>query len=585
VLDFFLKRPMRRKAASSKMNYGGPTGALNTLDRVLHLTPAAVLFCCALLAITASFKNSITVDESVILPRGLWIYRYGDFHLDSETAPLPSLLTALPVALIESPRFSQRPNPELTVWSVGRQFMLDNKGQYTRYYALARMVSIVALLGACLATWAFARLLYGPAGALLALVVVSFTPDLLAHGTLVTADVFLAAGFIGSLWAFDAFVRKQGWLQASILGIAIGLTALCKFTGILLLIFLPVSLFFMLLLKRFKLGADDDALRISPMFAIWGVLALVVTVVVINIGYANFPTSFKSIGEYTFAAPILSHVQKMLPAWLPAPLPYDFVNGVDQQLSEPPYDAYLLGTFNETGFWNYFIIGLLVKTPEPVILLALAAILICPRIGMREVPAIMVGLGSLGFVSFVSHKNIGMRYVLFLLPLAALLIGRIAAAPIWTARPAIAQRSVIVGCIWLALAAVSTWPHYLAYFNTVSGGPDSGHTYLLDSNIDWGQDLITLRDYMQRKGIGEIDLAYFGRVDPNLIYGIRFRPLWDRVENRYVVISANFLWGRGYWIYGTPYWMTNRNLFGNFRSLQPAAVLGHSLYVYDLGSR
>jgi hypothetical protein len=310
-----------------------------------------------------------------------------------------------------------------------------------------------------------------------------------------------------------------------------------------------------------------------------------VAVLVINIGYANFQMSFKSIGEYTFTTPILSNLQRMLPAWFPTPLPYNFVNGIDLQLSDSGYDAYLLGAFNTTGFWNYYIIGMLVKTPEPIILLALAALLLLPRVGMREVPAIVVGLACFGFISFVSHKNLGMRYVLFVLPLVALLIGRITAAPIWTLRPTLVRGGVTIACAWLVLATMLAWPHYLAYFNTTSGGPDNGHTYLLDSNIDWGQDLISLREYMQREGISEIDLAYFGRVDPDLIYGIKYRPLLHSVEHRYVVISSNLLWGWRYLVYGTPYWMKNHDAYAEFRSKQPAAILGHSLYVYDLGSR
>jgi hypothetical protein len=128
---------------------------------------------------------------------------------------------------------------------------------------------------------------------------------------------------------------------------------------------------------------------------------------------------------------------------------------------------------------------------------------------------------------------------------------------------------------------VAISPHFLAYFNTVSGGPGRGHEYLLDSNIDWGQDLITLRDYMEREGIDSVDLAYFGRVDP-AIYGIKYRPLLKTISHRYVVISTNLLWGRMYFLGGTRTGPTNRDYYAAFRRLKPKTILGYSLYVFDL---
>jgi len=111
------------------------------------------------------------------------------------------------------------------------------------------------------------------------------------------------------------------------------------------------------------------------------------------------------------------------------------------------------------------------------------------------------------------------------------------------------------------------------------GGPDNGHTYLLDSNLDWGQDFLTLRDYMQKENIDKVSLAYFGRVDP-AIYGINYIPLIGDVGERFAVISANLLWGRMYFVTGTSLW-PNRDYYAAFRTIRPKAILGHTLYVFD----
>src|SRR5262249_41505536 len=140
--------------------------------------------------------------------------------------------------------------------------------------------------------------------------------------------------------------------------------------------------------------------------------------------------------------------------------------------------------------------------------------------------------------------------------------------------------AVLVGAFWLMVSAATTWPNYLAYFNFACGGPSRGHRYLLDSNLDWGQDLIALRRYMEREGIPEIDLAYFGRVDP-AIYGVHFRHLGLQPVGRHVAISANLVWGLSYFINGTGL-KPPRNAYQEFRDIKPVAVLGHTIYVYDL---
>jgi hypothetical protein len=202
---------------------------------------------------------------------------------------------------------------------------------------------------------------------------------------------------------------------------------------------------------------------------------------------------------------------------------------------------------------------------------------------------LLLGAGAalFAFFSLARHKNIGMRYVLFLEPLMAIWIARLAAALAW--KTAVRQRRILwamgLGFACLIAANLSIWPDYLAWFNWVSGGPNHGHYYLLDSNLDWGQDLIALRRYQEREGIESVDLAYFGRVPPE-VYGIRYRPLGAQPPARFAAISANLLWGRMYIINGDPrYWPEDPDTFAAYRKLKPIAVLGHTIYVFDMGEQ
>jgi hypothetical protein len=538
------------------------------------------------LSLAASFarKNSVTVDEFAYLPMGVSVWHDRAFHADSGWTPLPCTLAAAPVVLFASPKVNAA-SATSTIWTGGYRFAADNVERYHECFVMGRLVTIVVLLATCLMTWGFARSLYGPAGGLLAAMAVGLSPEMLAHGSLVTADAYLAAAILAALWAFDALLRRPGWRTASLLGVAVGAASLCKFTGLLLVLLLPAAALVVGLLKWRKMGEEGETLVVDRASAGWGLIALVVALLTINLGYA-FDGSLAALGNLRLNTPAFHWLQTVLPAWLPVPLPAPFVLSLDAQFSmRENLDAYLLGTFNKTGFWSYYLVGLLVKTPEPILLLAVAALLLRRRVMLREVPLLVVAAASFVFFSLAGYKNIGMRYLLFLHPIMAVWIGRLAVAPLWR-RPTAARflaGGIAVAVVWLLAGTLAISPHFLAYFNTTSGGPGHGHEYLLDSNIDWGQDLITLGEYLEREGIDAVDLAYFGRVNP-AIYGIQYRPLVKSIGHRYVVISTNLLWGRRYVLGGTDFW-PNREYYARFRRLKPKAILGYSLYVFDMDAQ
>ena len=121
----------------------------------------------------------------------------------------------------------------------------------------------------------------------------------------------------------------------------------------------------------------------------------------------------------------------------------------------------------------------------------------------------------------------------------------------------------------------------LQYFNEVGGGADRGHRMLIDSNIDWGQDLIRLREYIDREGLDGVHLAYFGRVDPR-VYGIRFAPLERGRSRGTAAVSATFLMGRPYfWYRGGRMGWVGANTYSWLQDLEPMARVG-SMFIYDL---
>jgi hypothetical protein len=202
-------------------------------------------------------------------------------------------------------------------------------------------------------------------------------------------------------------------------------------------------------------------------------------------------------------------------------------------------------------------------------------------------------------VSMQSGLNIGYRHLLPILPflyvmgagLAALLGPTLAARPAtrmaWTIRR-LPQLTLAGALLSLLLIDVLLHPHYLSYFNLAAGGPDNGAQVLVDSNIDWGQDLKRLKRWMDREGVDEIKLAWFGTADP-AYYGIAYEPLpglprhfdlwWDvpfdssHPEPGIYAISASNLWELP---------LTEKHVFPWFRSRQPDDRIGYSIFIYQV---
>jgi hypothetical protein len=571
-----------------------PLATRNVIDRVLSAAAAftgahpggialALLLAGLVLAGTAAAQKSVTVDEFQFLPHGLALLKTGDFHLDVGVPPLSNELAALPLLLTSAKLDTSSFADCSSSWQCGRQFMEENAGRYHEYFLCGRSASLACWLLTCLFAYGLARSLYGGAGGLVTAAVVAFSPNLLAHGPLVTPDIYLTAALIGSLWAFDGMLRRPGWAAGSALGTALGAASLAKYTGLLLFAIFPLLVLGFQMAGRSRPAAEPASALARRRFWLSLGFALVLGVLVINLGY-GFGGSLTALQDFRFTTRPFRLVQQLMPGWLPVPLPYPFVQGMDTQLAEGGYTAYLLGDFNQTGFRHYYLVGLLVKTPVPVLLLCALAFLVDRRVGRREVPMLVTAALICGFFSLTRHKNIGMRYVLFLEPLMAIWIGRVASAPAWVqaGRQALLVWVTVASAACLLFLSLVMWPDYLAYFNWVSGGPANGHRYLLDSNLDWGQDLIALRRYLERQGIGTVDLAYFGRVDPQ-VYGIAYRNLDPDAPGRYVAISANLLWGRMYFVNGTDYWPPDRDTYRSFRRRKPQALLGYSIYVFDLG--
>jgi hypothetical protein len=269
------------------------------------------------------------------------------------------------------------------------------------------------------------------------------------------------------------------------------------------------------------------------------------------------------------------------------PLPAPLLEGVRFQIaasSAGEFPAFLNGRWSQTGWWYYYLVALVLKTPIPTLVLLLVGLFVIARQRLRgagDLWMLLPPLFLLYLLSFHYGKNYGVRYLLPAFPFFLLIAGRGVDFLVRAGRYGPALVGVLLA--WQLAACTLVAPHHLAYFNEFAGGPDAARRHLLDSNLDWGQDLGALKTYLDKRGTKQICLGYFGHVDPHL-YGIDYTfPPTQPTPGR-CAISANFLAGYPYGITyaGERVLGVRKGMWSWYDRLRPTARVGRSIYVFDV---
>jgi hypothetical protein len=266
----------------------------------------------------------------------------------------------------------------------------------------------------------------------------------------------------------------------------------------------------------------------------------------------------------------------------------EYVEGLQWSLghSERGHDAFLWGQISQKGWWYYHLVALAIKTPIALQIMLLLAVYVSLSRRMKKTNLyhdFFIVLPPLLLLTAISAGSvkIGLRHVLPIFPFIFVFTGRLLEPG--PKRPLFPVAALCL-TVWYLLSSISIYPHYLAYFNEYVGGPANGYKYLVDSNLDWGQDLKGLKEYMESRNIGKVKLAYFGTADPQYC-GISYEPISDQdlmalEEGRFTrgvfAISATFLQGL---------YLPERDRYQWFKNRPPTAQIGYSIFVYEVDCR
>lgn len=556
----------------------------------------------AVLAADCAQQWTPTHDEYWHLPIGLRMWNTGRLDDDVINPPPVRLWAALPLAICGvSPGSTE---PGLDVGQIGDAFWAAHGEKARTWFLLGRLMIIpfALLTGLVIATWG--RAWYGHGPALLGVLLWTCCPTGLANTSIVTHDLPLAAAWVITLFFLVRFADQPKWGRALAFGIALGAALLTKLTA---LILVPLCVVLWLILrtgrshpapvKSVAAGAGTDAAaseRSRRILTSW-VIAMVTALFVINACYV-FRGTGTSLGAYVFTSERMQQLQKSLSAigWLPIPLPADYVAAINRLAQDlgSKHPIYLDGEWADQAFACYYAAALIYKLPLSTLLLFVVAlgVIAWPRPGSsdrRHALFLLMSAFTLPVLASGSPNQIGIRYILPTLPLMCLFAGQSARWLAGLRSRTILSRVGSLGVLMLVIAAplsLRFHPHHLAYFNVIAGGPREGGWHLVDSNIDWGQDLFALRDYLRQHQINDVGLAYFGTVYAASIGIESHEPPRGFPQPGWYAISVSFVHGRPHVLRNSQGGRVQVGLgeFSYFRFFKPVATIGYSINVYQL---
>lgn len=438
--------------------------------------PSTVVFAALLILATARIVATYsvfndTIDEPWHIGCGMeWLSGH-TYDCNPEHPPLARAMMAL------GPYLAGARDSGLADGQMRGRADLNQGGNFDRMLTLARMGILPFFWLAALVVYLWTRRSFGEPAAGFATLCFTMFPAALAHAGLATTDMPAAASIGAAFLAMLYWLEKPALWRSVIFSAALALAVLSKFSS---LAFLPsaalAALAAYLLTQRLRFKSLLQAIRLAAPSA---AIVAVTTALLVWAGY-----------RFHFA-----HV--------PAP---ELWQGIRDLLNhnQRGHPGYLLGEYSERGWWYYFPVAISVKTPLALLALLGVGAFVCWKrrgeSGGAYLTPLAYALGILVFTAVFSHINLGIRHILPAY-IAFSVIAGVGAQWLW--RSGHAARAILAGLLlWFVASSVLSHPGYLAYFNALAGREPE--RILVDSDLDWGQDMKRLAARLKELNVKEL---------------------------------------------------------------------------------
>lgn len=530
------------------------TGRHSLFKNLLLVTLLLLHF---LLAVSSVRHKSNTFDEFTHLAAGYSYWTMNDYRLLPENGNLPQRWAALPL-LFSKVSFPGKDSPlweNFNVWEIGYRFLYAMGNDPDTMIFRGRVMVCILSVALALVVFFWSRQLFGTFGGFISLSLYTFSPTMIAHARLTTSEMASALFFVLAVKLLWGLLHRISWPRVILAGLAVAGLLLSKMSGVLIV---PMMLLFWAARQlrheqlRLNIGREiiihDRRKVCATIAAALFVVAVISTIVVwgfYGFRYAatqtdsqgqtlSFPTWQKEIER---VGDLGQAIEFMRDRRL---LPEAYLFGFTYVISHAKMrSAFYNGAYSVTGWWQFFPFCYAVKTPlSSMLMLVIALAAVFWRkdgtIGYNLIP-LAVFIGVYWLVAMHSNINIGHRHILVTYPALFIISG---AASLWLTRFKKAGVILFLAVFMVYIPeTVAIWPDYLAYFNAASGGPRQGYRRLVDSSLDWGQDLPALSRWLQENNLNggqaemPVYLSYFGTASPKY-YNINAR----------MVVFQNFPW-------------------------------------------
>lgn len=560
--------------------------------------PVAILLAIFVVELVVpAYRQSQTSDEGYHIFSGYTSWTQRDFGINPEVPPFVKMMAALPVLPLSLHLAENPPNLpfRLDEYFGAKPFLYSNNADAILLRARLAAATLTLLLAVLVFTAGY--LMFDANTGLVALALLAFEPNIIAHGSLVTTDIASALFLFATVCAFYWYVKRPSTIGIILAGLAAGLSLASKDSGVLCFPVL-VALAIAELVGSSDGGQPEtanDRLRLGLRlgWAVFFVAVLAVSFLWFSYGfrYQARPAGrvlVPSLAEYAAQLDHPLETQALVTMGRYHLLPEAYLFGwADTLNTRGQISSYLFGTVYRHSVWFYFPAVFLVKsTIGFLVLLILVPFAMQRHWRHRRREMLFLTIPPLVYFPFAmaSKFNMGVRHLLPAYPFLILLAAFAACALVRLDRRWLVPVAAIVALH--VASSVRAFPNYIAYANEVWGGPDRSYRVVSDSNVDWGQQLKETSKYLADRGIKDCWFSYFEQVfiDP-AYYHIACKALPDGLSRQNlsqvipaqiegtVLISATELsgelWGPG-----------SLNPYAQFQQRRPDDVIGGGILVF-----
>jgi hypothetical protein len=456
-------------------------------------------------------------------------------------------------------------------------------------------ISIAALLGYFIFKWG--KELYGEKAGLFALLLYVFSPNILGNSNIIMTDITITCFLFIATYYLWKLYKEPSTKNLILAGITFGISQITKLTAINI-----IPIFFIIIAFIILFNKKNSFKKILTSSSKWSLSLLTIFFIGFLVIWASYDFQFDVtmphlLNEVHGDQEIINQGIESIPnnqlknivtfTLNKIPIPTytyftSFYHGLSHARQGHPYQ-FFMGMHTQQGekqgWWNYYFTAFLIKTPIPTIIFFIAAIVYSlSLIRKREsnknelfllTPIIFFFIAF----SFFSSFNVGIVHILPIYPFIFVYSSKLV-----NLKSKKATITIILLILWYIIVSLLIFPHHLAYFNEFVG-VDNGYKYLVDSNLDLGQDLKGLKEYMTENNIDKIKLAYFGTDKPKH-YNINHENLLIsegkancNPSDGLIAISVTHLQN---------VYFDNKTCFNWLKQFEPIDKIGYSIHIYNI---